>query len=200
MENRTTVTEGQDRLTLQYDEGNFQALVWSFEHEGEWSCRAVITQADFERGSERERWVCELHSFDPAIGHAIIKVGEMEVPQDKAGPNGFRRCIHSWRKWDLLANRELELLRTCKDPFEEYENQPSRHKSVIETDNDFVAIDCRVEDWDSCLYNNLYAKRHIELRNLHFSYGSYMSRLAEMYCMEFVGHFTENRGEFKPRS
>ena len=100
MEDRITITEGHDRLTLQYDEGHFRALVWSSEYGREWRCRAVITQPDFQRGADSERWVSELHSFDPGTGRAIIKVGEMEVPREGAGAGGFRRCIYSWREWD----------------------------------------------------------------------------------------------------
>jgi len=107
MENTIISSDGHDRLSLQFEKGRFRALIWSSEQGREWSCRAVITQTDFQRGRERERWVNELHSFEPANGTAIIKVGEMDVPPHKAGPAGFRRCTYSWRQWDLLANREL---------------------------------------------------------------------------------------------
>ncbi len=198
--NTIVSSDGRDRLSLQNEEGYFRALIWSSEHGREWSCRAVITQTDFQRGNERERWVNELHSFDPVNGTAIIKVGEMEVPEDKGGTGGFRRCTYSWREWDLLSNCELRVLRVCEDPFEEYGSAAKRHKSVIETTDDAVIIDCRVEDWDGCLYSCLYARRRVELRNLHCSYESYMSQLADLYCMEFIGRFTENRGEFRPRA
>jgi hypothetical protein len=134
----------------------------------------VITQTDFQRGTDRERWVHDLHSFDPTTGHAIIKVGEMEVPSNKAGPGGLRRCVYSWREWDLRANSELRILRLCQEPFEEYEGPRKVHKSIIESDDDSVVIDCRVEDWDGCLYNNIGNRRRIELRNLHSSYENYM--------------------------
>lgn len=196
MKNTITSDDGHDRLSLQNEGGYFRALIWSSEHGREWCCRAVITRTDFQRGHERERWINELHSFDPAKGTAIIKVGEMDVPL----PDGFRRCTYSWREWDLLSNCENRVLRVCEDPFEEYGIPPRRHRSLIDTNDDFVAIDCRVEDWDGCLYSNLYTRRRIELRNLHSSYEKYMSQLAELFCMEFIGHFTENRGEFKPRT
>src|SRR3954468_17719028 len=111
MEDKITITEGHDRLTLQYHEGYFRALVWSSEQGVDWLCRVVITETDFQRGSDKERSVHDLHSFDPAAGYAIIKVGEMEVPANKAGPRGFRRCLYSWREWDLSSNCELRVLR-----------------------------------------------------------------------------------------
>jgi hypothetical protein len=196
MEDRTTITEGQDRLTLEYDEGYFRALIWSCEHGREWRCRVVITQADFQRDSDRERWVSALHSFDPVSGRAIIKVGEMEAPL----PNGFELCIYSWREWDLLANRELQTLRVCEDPCEEYGVPLKVHKAIAKADQDSVVIDCNFEDWDGCLYNCLDGRRRIELRNLHASYEHFLKQLAEPFCMEFVGDFTNNRGEFKQQT
>ncbi len=196
MNSTITSSDGHDRLSLQNEGGYFRALVWTSEQGREWTCRAVITQTDFQRGHERHRWVNELDSFDPGEGTAIIKVGEMDVPL----PAGFGRCTYSWREWDLLANRELRVFRVCEDPFEEFGAAPKRHKAVITADDGCVVIDCKVEDWDGCLYSSLYTRRRIELRNLHSSYESYMSQLADLYCMDFIGDFTHNRGEFKPRA
>ena len=137
-------------------------------------------------------------SFDPASGHAIIKVGEMGLPPYDAGPD-FRRCIYSWQEWDLLVNSELRVVRVCEDSFEEYEGPRKRHSSIITSDDDSVVIDCKIEDWDGCLYGSLGNKRRIELRNLHFSYEKYMKQLAELFQMEFVGQFAQNCGEFRPR-
>ena len=136
MESRMTISSGNDRLTLQYDEGHFRALVWSFEHDREWRCRVVITQTDFQRGAKNDRWVDDLHSFDPATGHAIIKVGEMGLPPYEVGPD-VRRCIYSWREWDLLANCEVRVLRVCEEPFEEYEAPRKVHKSIIQIRSGF---------------------------------------------------------------
>src|ERR1700759_1030521 len=108
------ILEGRERLSLQRIRGNFSALVWSSEDGDEWRCRVVITRRDFECGRDRERGISELHSFDPSLGRAIIQVGEREVPREQADPRGFRRCVYSWRRWDLLANRELEVLRVCE--------------------------------------------------------------------------------------
>src|SRR5215813_14219239 len=113
MENRFTITEGCDRLTLQCDGGTFCALVWSSEHQQSWESRAVITRTDFQRGGGGERWIQELHSFDPETARPIIRVGEIH-------PVGnFRRCVYSWREWDLLANREVRFLGTSEAPVED---------------------------------------------------------------------------------
>lgn len=190
-----TITNGQDRLTIQNEGGYFRALVWSSEQSSEWVCRAIITQSEFQHGSDKRRWVSALHSFEPATGHAIIKVGEDDVPFAEGIPGQVVRCIYSWREWDLLNNREVRLLRVCYDPFEQYDpTLPVRN----ETDS-AVIIDCKDEHWDGALYNHLYNRRTIELRNLHSSYEDYMKQLARMQAMEFVEHFAENRGEFRPR-
>jgi len=99
-----------------------------------------------------------------------------------------------------MANCELRVLRVCEDPFEEYETPRKGHKSVISANDDCVVIDCKVEDWDGCLYSSLGDKRRIELKNLHCSYEQYMNQLADLYSMEFMGEFAENRGQFKPRN
>jgi len=66
-------------------------------------------------------------------------------------------------------------------------------------DDSVVLIDCKEEGWDNVLYDNLFGKKPIELRNLHSSYEDYMKKLAEMCSREFIGQFAENRGEFTRR-
>ena len=201
MDKAITSSDGHDRLSLQYEEGYFRALIWSSEHGRDWRSRAVITQTDFQRGFDRERWVAELHSFNPSKGTAIVKVGEMEVPQHKAGPGGFRRCVYSWREWDLLVNREIRMIRVCEDPFEAYDATIKDHRVFPHAlSESSLLIDCKDEHWDDSLYAGLYNRRRIELTNLHPSYEGYMNQLAQHYCMEFIGHFAANRGEFKPRT
>jgi hypothetical protein len=193
MEDRMTITVpgGHDRLTLQCEGGFFRALIWTSEQGRDWRCKAVITQTDFQANSNRRRWVNALHSFEPATGRAVIKVAE-DIPLDKS----FTRCVYSWRESDLLANREVRLFRVCEDPFEGFENP----RSLLKNEHDsVVVIDCKDEHWDETLDVSLYNRRAVELRNLHSSYENHMKQLAQLHFMEFVAHFTENRGEFKPR-
>ncbi len=193
MDDRYTIADpnGHDRLTLQYDGGYFRSLIWSFEHGGKWECKALITQTDFQANCDKRRWVSALHSFDPGAGRAIIKLAE-NVPLDKS----FTRCVYSWQEWDLLANCEVRLFRVCEDPFEEFENS----RRVLKNEaGSVVVIDCKDEHWDDTLYVTLYNRRAVELKNLHSTYENFMKQLATMYFMEFVAHFAENRGEFKPR-
>ncbi len=123
MEARTTITDqgGHDRLTLQYDRGCFRSLIWSSETGSDWHCRAVITHGDFQRGWDRRRWVSDLYSFDPATGHAIIQVGESEVPFGEGIVGRTILCVYSWREWDLRTNSEVRVLRICDSPFDKYE-------------------------------------------------------------------------------
>jgi hypothetical protein len=112
---------GQHRLMMRYvavDRGyDFDALIWRTRDAGNWKQRLIITQDDFERGSERQRWVSDIHSFDPVSGHAIIKVAEGDAPKTATTTVHYG---YSWREWSLLTNGEVRLIRTCADPFEKY--------------------------------------------------------------------------------
>jgi ribosomal protein S18 acetylase RimI-like enzyme len=188
MEDRFTITEGNDRLTLQYDKGNFRALVWSSEQQGNWECRAIITQADFQRTGQRSRWISGLHSFDPANGRAVIKVGE-EVPIGR----DCKWAAYSWREWELVGNCEVRWLGIGETP-----SQDKRDSLGADIEG-AVLIDCRSADWDGMLVNALSERRPVRLANLHSSYENYLKQYADTLSMEFVAHFSENRGEFNPR-
>lgn len=95
---------------------DFDSLVWRTNAGGAWHDHIVISEAAFQAGSPRTRWVSQLHSLDAANGTAIIKVAEGDVP---AGSPSIR-YIYSWREWSLLTNGEVRLIRTCADPFEKY--------------------------------------------------------------------------------
>jgi hypothetical protein len=111
---------GQHRLMLRYVPSrggyDFDALIWRTQAAGGWKERLIISRDDFERGSERRRWVSEIHSFDPATGNAILKIAEGDVPES----TGTTHYAYSWREWNLLTNREVRLIRVCPDPFEKY--------------------------------------------------------------------------------
>jgi hypothetical protein len=95
---------------------DFDSLIWRTQDGGVWKHRLIITQDDFERGSERQRWVSEIHSFDPGSGNAIIKVAEGDVPKAATTVH----YIYSWREWNLLTNGEVRMIRVCADPGEKY--------------------------------------------------------------------------------
>ncbi|SRR5258708_33300800 len=95
---------------------DFDSLVWRTNAEGAWHDRIVISQADFQNGSPRRRWVSQIHSLDATKGTAIIKVAEGDVPEGSPSI----RYLYSWREWSLLTNREVRFIRTCADPFEKY--------------------------------------------------------------------------------
>ncbi len=115
-----TDASGQHRLMMRYVPAgkgyNFDALIWRAQESGVWKQRVIITQGDFESGSNRHRWVSEIHSFDPTTGTVILKVAEGDAPKSASNIN----YIYSWREWSVLTNSEIRLIRICSDPFEKY--------------------------------------------------------------------------------
>jgi hypothetical protein len=103
------------RWVPQGDGHDFAALVWRTREGTSWKDTAVITREQFQAGSNRRRWISALHSFDPATGHAIIKVAEGDTPI------GARKThfVYSWREWSIPENRELRYLHTCERPFDD---------------------------------------------------------------------------------
>lgn len=126
MWNFGTVVDGSGthRLSLHFfgskeDGYDFHSLVWEKKDNGVWkSCKEISEQA-FEANRERRRWVSKLHSFEPTTGHAIIQVAEGDKPRNAIEI----RFLYSWRKWDLLNNREVELLQQCEHAFEAYKSE-----------------------------------------------------------------------------
>lgn len=95
---------------------DFDSLVWRTNAGGTWHDRVIISEAAFQAGSPRMRWVSEIHSLNAVNGTAIIKVAEGDMPEGAPSV----RYIYSWREWNLLTNGEVRLIRTCADPFEKY--------------------------------------------------------------------------------
>ena len=119
---------GEQRLSLYYathhgvaDAFDFHTLAWEYRESGEWRTRRIITAAEFESGAERRRWVNGLHRLDPVRGEAVIRVAEADRPY----PAPQLRLHYSWRRWDLLNNREVEKLQLCARPDAEYEGLDS---------------------------------------------------------------------------
>lgn len=121
-----TIRNGTDQIVMRYVPAdplggggsgfNFDSLVWESKDGDLWRERTVITRQQFEAGTERRRWVSQLHSFDPSTGNAIIKVAEGNAPKDSKSVS----YVYSWREWSLRTNGEVRFIRICKDPFEEY--------------------------------------------------------------------------------
>lgn len=123
-----TVTDANEthRVTLNYfgsrKEGyDFHSLVLEKKNNNIWTPKKEITQEAFQANHNKRRWVSKLYSFDPINGHAIIQVAEGDTPIGSSSTSFY----YSWRKWDLLQNRELETLQECNDPFEPYEPKSS---------------------------------------------------------------------------
>lgn len=93
---------------------DFHSLVWEVKDGDAWKEKVVITKLDFEKNAERRGWVNEIHSFDSVKGCAVVRVGE-EQPREV---DGTMHVEYSWRDWDLVNNRQIQVLRVCKSPFE----------------------------------------------------------------------------------
>lgn len=117
-----TIQSGKDRLTLRWAPSeiaggfDFDAVIWETKEGEMWKQRATMTQEEFELGTDRARWVDELHSFDPESGDAIIKVVEGDAPKGSDNVS----YVYSWREWNILTNGQVRMIRVCEDPFEKY--------------------------------------------------------------------------------
>jgi len=119
------IRSGKDRLTMKFIPSpiqgggmghDFDSLIWETQDGDQWREHAIITRKQFEAGTDRERWVAHLHSFDPKTGNAILQVAEGDAPEGATTIN----FIYSWREWNLLTNGQVQFLRVCNDPFEKY--------------------------------------------------------------------------------
>jgi hypothetical protein len=66
--------------------------------------------------------VSEVHSFDPSQGVAILKIAEGDAPDNAPVMN----VSYSWRKWDLIGNKEIGRLQDCTSPFDPFIAQNDR--------------------------------------------------------------------------
>jgi hypothetical protein len=108
----------RDRLRLRFAASgtgwNFDSLVWERRQSIRWRAHLTLTQAEIELPNKHNRWVSEMHSFDPLRGEAILKIAEGNAPYDAERV----KINYSWRRWDLVRNREIERLQECANPFE----------------------------------------------------------------------------------
>jgi hypothetical protein len=95
---------------------DFDSLVWRTNAGASWYNHVIVSQAAFQAGSLRMRWVSEIHSLDAARGTSIIKVAEGDAPEGSPSIH----YIYSWREWSLITNGEVRTIRICADPFEKY--------------------------------------------------------------------------------
>ena len=93
---------------------DFDSLVWEKYVLEEWTLKNTITQEEFDSDQTR-KWISALHSFDSEKNEAIIQVGEADSPRGMS-----YSVIYSWRKWDIANNKQIAILQTCKNPYEEY--------------------------------------------------------------------------------
>jgi len=112
---------GDDRLCLIYAAVgmggfDFHSLVWEARVDDTWTTRLTIAREQFSSAFQHYGWISEIHSFEPALGHAIIQVAEGD-----AAPTAQRAKItYSWRLWDLPSNREIAVLKRCENSFDRY--------------------------------------------------------------------------------
>jgi hypothetical protein len=116
-----TDNDGKHRLQLLYIEHgkgwDFHSLVWETRDGQAWRERAVIPRNAFESGLDRQRWISQLHSFDPDTGRAVIMVAEGDQPKQSLDIH----YVYSWREWDIAANSEVRIFRMCATPFEPFQ-------------------------------------------------------------------------------
>jgi len=110
---------GEERLRLIYvqvaNSADFHCLSFERLEAHEWKPVSVITKERFQENCAHRRWVADLHSFSPGGGTAIIQVAEGDVP---AGAFSSVRYLYSWRRWNLIENSEVVVLKRCESPFD----------------------------------------------------------------------------------
>lgn len=72
---------------------DFHSLVWE-SREDTSTEMAILSQADFQHGCERRRWVSRIHALDPSTGRAIIQVGECWPGTAPI----VEHAVYSWRE------------------------------------------------------------------------------------------------------
>ncbi len=111
---------GRDRLRVYLEARgvglDFHSLAWERRRAFRWLPHVTLKQSDFAQPNKHPRWVSHLHSFDPSQGVAILKIGE----GDAADNAPVMRVSYSWRKWDLIRNREIARLQECTSPFDTF--------------------------------------------------------------------------------
>jgi hypothetical protein len=81
-----------------------------------WRPHVTLTQSDFDLPNKYPRWVADLHSLDPSQGVAILRIGEGDAPDNAPVMN----VTYSWRRWDLVKNKEIARLQDCASAFDPF--------------------------------------------------------------------------------
>jgi|GEM_PF-2912934 len=124
-----TDKQGTNRLVLNYTpvglalfgsrRYEFKSLVWQTKTSSNWGDKIIISKAAFQGTGPKERWISRIDSFDPASGIATIRVAEADSPINSKNI----LYVYSWREWSLLTNGEIQLLRICTNPFEQFQEK-----------------------------------------------------------------------------
>lgn len=127
---------GSDRVRLVYitrsalgedsDGFDFDSIIWEKRSDGRWVEHLRITEAQFQAGTDRERWLADLGTFDASSGSVVARIAEGDAPRGSETIN-FK---YSWRRWDLSSNTESQYLYGLaqEELFDEYD--PNRSESA----------------------------------------------------------------------
>jgi hypothetical protein len=93
----TRSSEGEDS-----DGFDFDSIIWEKRSGVRWVEHLRITEAQFQAGTDRRRWLADLDSFDAQSGSVIARIAEGDAPEG----SGTIHYKYSWRRWDLNSNTE----------------------------------------------------------------------------------------------
>ena len=144
LDRTVTTPAGNDRLLINligvskdgigYD---FHSLVWERKSLGVWKTHRTITREELEAYSKHRIWIEDVYSLEPETGYTILKIAEESPSKNSHGLNFTR----SWRKWDIVNNKEVQFLRECKAAIEPYVIDEKYRSSVNQAKQRSVYID-----------------------------------------------------------
>ena len=119
---------------------DFHSLRWESRRGETWARTSVLTA--LRASASERRWVCDLHTFDPIAGTAVLRVGRMR-PDEGPAPSWIQElnehirrrfpqagrgswCEYSWVLWNLRTGEPEKTLRVCKFLKEPLEGWPDQ--------------------------------------------------------------------------